>query len=154
MTSIERGSIAKKYFLEGYNCSQAIVLAFSDVIGLEREAILRISSSFGGGMGRLREVCGAVSGMFIVLGYLRGYTDPEDYDGKKRLYAEIRQLAAIFEEEYGSIVCRNLLAGVPHTEGGIPEKRREDYYQKRPCPEQIEFSAKILHEFLTEHGEI
>ena len=154
MTSSERGLIAKNYFLDGFNCTQAVVLAFSDVICLPREALLRMSSSFGGGMGRLREACGAVSGIFLVLGYIRGYSEPADYNGKKRLYSEIQELAGIFKAEYGSIVCRELLAGVPHTDGATPEKRGEDYYKKRPCPEQIEFAAKILHEFLQKHGEI
>ncbi len=154
MTSIERGLAARNYFLSGYNCSQAIALAFSDLIGLEKEVILKISSSFGGGMGRLREVCGAVSGMFIVLGYVRGYYLPEDYEGKKRLYAEIQELANTFKQKYGSIVCRELLAGVSHTDGGAPEQRSAEYYKKRPCPDQIEYAARILHEFLELHGDI
>lgn len=154
MTSNERGLIARNYFLEGFNCSQAVVLAFSDLISLPKDALLCASSSFGGGMGRLREVCGAVSGMFLVLGYLRGYSDPKDYEGKKRLYSEIQELAGIFTSEYGSIVCKELLVGVPNTDGTVPEKRSDEYYKKRPCPEQIEFAAKILHEFLQKHGEI
>lgn len=154
MTSTERGLIAKNYFLEGYNCSQAIVLAFSDIIGIERSALLKISSSLGGGMGRLREVCGAVSGIFLVLGYIRGYCDPSDYDGKKQLYSEVQELAEKFKGKYGSIVCRELLLGVSHTDGASPEKRTEQYYKKRPCAEQIEFAAQILHEFLQKHGEI
>lgn len=154
MTSSERGLIAKNYFLEGYNCSQAITLAFSDVLELDKTALLRLSSSFGGGMGRLREVCGAVSGMYIVLGYIRGYSDPSDLDGKKRLYSEIQELAATFRAKYGSIVCRELLLGVPHTDGAAPEERTVQYYKKRPCGEQIEYAAIILHDFLKSHGNI
>lgn len=154
MTSSERGLIAKNYFLQGYNCSQSVVLSFADEIGLDKTAILKISSSFGGGIGRLREVCGAVSGMYLVLGYLRGYYLPDDYDGKKRLYAEIQELAAIFKEKYGSIVCRELLAGVPKTNGALPEVRTPEYYKKRPCAEQIEYAAIILHSFLEEKGNI
>ncbi len=154
MTSIERGLVAKNYFLEGYNCSQAVVLSFADEIGLDKITLLKMSSSFGGGMGRLREVCGAVSGMYIVLGYLRGYYLPEDYEGKKRLYSEIQELAATFKEKYGSIVCRELLAGVPKTDGALPEARTPEYYKKRPCGEQIEYAARILHEFLEEKGNI
>ncbi len=154
MNSTERGQIAKNNFLDGYNCSQAIVLAFSDVIGLDKTAILKLSSSFGGGMGRLREVCGAVSGMYLVLGYVRGYSEPRDYEGKKRLYSEIQELARIFSEKYGSIVCRELIAGVPHTDGAVPEKRNASYYKNRPCAEQIEFAAKILHEFFEAHGDV
>ena len=154
MTSSERGLIAKNYFLEGYNCSQAITLAFSDVLELDKTALLRLSSSFGGGMGRLREVCGAVSGMYIVLGYIRGYSDPSDFDVKKRLYSEIQELAATFRAKYGSIVCRELLSGVPHTDGAAPEERTVQYYKKRPCGEQIEYAAIILHDFLKSHGNI
>ena len=154
MTAEERGLLAKNFFLNGYNCSQAVSLAFSDVMGIEKEALLKLSSSFGGGMGRLREVCGAVSAMFLVLGYVRGYSAPDDFDGKKQLYAEIQELAATFESKYGSIVCRELLAGVSHTEGKISEARTEEYYKKRPCGEQIEYAAKILHEFLESHGNI
>ena len=80
MTAEERGLLAKNFFLNGYNCSQAVSLAFSDVMGIEKEALLKLSSSFGGGMGRLREVCGAVSAMFLVLGYVRGYSDPDDFN--------------------------------------------------------------------------
>ncbi len=148
MTSNERGELAKKYFLGGYNCSQAVCLAFADELKMDREALLLLSSSFGGGMGRLREVCGAVSGMYIVLGAMRGYSAPTDYEGKKRLYAEIQELAEIFKDEYGSIVCRELLAGVAHTDGAVPEERTAEYYKKRPCPLQIAFAAKTLHEFL------
>ena len=154
MTSHERGLIAKNYFLEGYNCSQAVVLSFVDEIGLDKAALLKISSSFGGGMGRLREVCGAVSGMYIVLGFLRGYSRPDDLDGKKQLYAEIQELAVTFKEMYGSIVCRELLAGVKKTDGAMPEDRTPEYYKKRPCGEQIEYAARILHEFLEKKGSI
>ena len=154
MTAEERGLLAKNYFLSGYNCSQAVALAFEDVIGLESKTILKMSSAFGGGMGRLREVCGAVSGMFLVLGFLRGYDDGSDYEGKKRLYSEVQALASRFEQRYGSIVCRDLLAGVSVSAGSSPEQRSEEYYKKRPCPEQIEYAARILHEFLEENGEI
>jgi C_GCAxxG_C_C family probable redox protein len=154
MTSVERGLLAKEYFLSGYNCSQAVALAFSDVLEIDKKAILKMSSAFGGGMGRLREVCGAVSGAFLVLGYVRGYDEADDYEGKKRLYSEIQELAAQFKLKYGSIVCKELLAGVPVKEGSFPERRSPEYYKKRPCPEQIAYAAEILHEFLEKNGEI
>ena len=154
MTSQERGFKAREYFLQGYNCSQAIVLAFSEEMGIDINALLKLSSSFGGGMGRLREVCGAVSGMYIVLGFFRGYDSPEDFEGKKRLYSEIQELAVQFKDKYGSIVCRDLLKGIAHTDGAEPEKRTADYYKKRPCAEQIEYAAYILNEFLILHGNI
>lgn len=146
--------LACKYFTYGYNCAQSVFAAFHEEMGMDEKTALRLSSAFGGGMGRLREVCGAVSGAFLVLGYVRGYSDPKDYEGKKRLYSEIQEFAGIFKSEYGSIVCKELLAGVPYAEGSAPEKRSEEYYKKRPCPEQIEFAAKALHEFLLSHGEI
>ena len=140
MTSTDRGLLAKKYFLDGFNCSQAVALAFEDVIGLDSKTILKMSSAFGGGMGRLREVCGAVSGIFLVLGFVRGYDEGSDYEGKKRLYSEVQTLASTFQDKYGSIVCRDLLAGVSVSAGSSPE--------------QIEYAARILHEFLEENGEI
>ena len=145
---------AEALFLDGCNCAQAVLCAFEEETGLDHKTAMMLSSSFGGGMGRLREVCGAVSAMFLVLGYVRGYSAPDDFDGKKQLYAEIQELAATFESKYGSIVCRELLKGVSHTNGKVPEERTEEYYKKRPCGEQIEYAAKILHEFLEARGDI
>ena len=101
MNDIDKSIYAKKavdLFKEGYNCSQAVFLAFEDKLHIDRNVALKLSSSFGGGMGRLREVCGAVSGMFLVAGVLYGYDDPKDYDKKKEHYARIQQLAKEFEE--------------------------------------------------------
>ena len=147
-----RAEAAKKYFTEGYNCAQAVVLAFADLLPADKETLSKLASSFGGGMGRMREVCGAVSGMFLVEGMLLGYSSPEDIDGKSQLYEKIRGLAGKYSDENGSIICRELLAGVPHTDGGSPEQRSAEYYKKRPCGELVRIAAHILAEHLTQEG--
>ena len=145
---------AMQYFLEGYNCSQCIILTFQDVIekyaDINVETALKIASPFGGGMGRLREVCGSVSAMFMVLGYVEGYHEPGDYEGKKLLYEHIQKLAHSYEEENGSIVCRELLGlNVKHQEA-TPEKRTEEYYKSRPCTQKIGSAAELLEKYLIE----
>lgn len=139
-----RGDIAKSYFLEGYNCTQAVVLSFSDVINVDRETLMKISCSFGGGMGRLREVCGAVSGMFIVLGLLEGYSGPEKGQVKADHYAKVQKLAKQFEEAMGSIVCREILGLSVKHDDPVPEARTKEYYQKRPCPDIVKLAAEIV----------
>lgn len=141
---------AIELFKEGYNCSQAVLLAFEDVIGLDRKTALMLSSSFGGGMGRMREVCGAVSGMFMVLGCLYGYDGPKDTEGKKLHYELIREAADKFKKENGSIICRELLEGA--TVGGDPEARTESYYKKRPCAEYVGICAEIVENYISEKG--
>ena len=144
----KRAELARKYFTDGYNCAQAVALAFEDILPLDKDGIALMSSPFGGGMGRMREVCGAVSGMYMVLGAKNGYSAPDDMEGKKRLYAEVRELADEFKREFGSIICRELLDGVETTPGGNPEKRTEAYYHKRPCGEQVAYCAYILEKHL------
>ena len=111
----------------------------------------RVGLDLGGGMGRLREVCGAVSGMFMVYDLVCGYAEPGDMEAKKRTYADIRELAARFSvQSGGSIICRDLLAGVETSAGGDPEQRTPEYYQKRPCPNLVALAADVLDEFLKE----
>lgn len=141
---------ARKLFLQGYNCSQAVFCAFCDVTGLDMDTAARMASSFGGGLGRLREVCGTVSGAALVLGVARGYADPKDYAAKKAHYALVQEFARRFREANGSIVCRELLKGTGATEGGAPEARTEAYYRKRPCPNLAYCAAEILDEMLRE----
>lgn len=144
----ERGDRAKELFRQGYNCAQAVVLAFSDVTGLDEKTSAMLASGFGGGMGRMREVCGAVSGMFIVYNMLNGYSDPADNEGKMRNYADIQKLAADFKAENGSIICKELL-GLSKPEGThIPEKRTDEYYKKRPCGDLVKIATEVLEEFL------
>ena len=145
---MSRGLKAKELFLNGYNCCQAVVLAFCDEVNLDKETALLIASSFGGGIGRLREVCGAVSGMFIVLGFLEGYDNSDDSEKKKELYASVQRLAKEFEEENGSYVCRELLGLSVKSESPEPQKRCDEYYKKRPCAELCEMAAKILENYI------
>ncbi len=109
-TREEYASIASEYYTSGYNCCQAVVLAFSDVVGVDESTLLKISSSFGGGMGKMGEVCGAVSGMFMVIGLLEGNTDPKNAQAKADHYATIRALADSFKTKNCSIICRDLKA--------------------------------------------
>ena len=141
------GQKAEENFVNGYNCTQAVFLAFSDLYQMDMATAARLSSSFGGGMGRLREVCGAVSGMFLVAGMLYGYDMPGDLEGKKEHYARIQQLARAYEEENGSIVCRELLRLDRKRDLPVPEERTAEYYKKRPCADLAGDAAQILEHF-------
>lgn len=148
---LSRGEAAEKYFREGYNCSQAVVLSFSDILGVDKDSLLRIASSFGGGMGRLREVCGAFSGAMIVLGLLSGYDTPETGKVKAGHYANIQEFAKLFEENNGgSIVCRELLHLKKGSESPVPAERTEAFYKTRPCPVIIRNTADLMDAFLKE----
>ena len=149
-----RGTRAKELFLEGYNCAQAVVLAYEDFFEESPETLAQLVSAFGGGMGRLREVCGSVSGMFFVLSKLYGYADPKEKDGKMDLYARVQELAARFRERNGSIVCRELLGLTEKVSVPVPEERTLEYYKKRPCPDIIADAADILEEYLKEQGKL
>ena len=107
-----------------------------------------MASAFGGGMGRLREVCGTVSGMLLVLGLLRGYSDPKDLEGKKELYSQVQQLARTFREHNKSIICRELLGLDHHSDEPTPSLRTPEYYKKRPCADLAADAAKILEDLL------
>ena len=145
---INHGEKARALFMEGYNCAQAVLMAFDDVTGLDKDTAAKIASSFGGGLGRMREVCGAVSGAAMVLGLAKGCSNPEDNEAKKAHYKLIREFADRFRQENGSIICRELLAGVGATAGGDPEKRTEAYYKKRPCPDLVAQAAEICEALL------
>ena len=141
---------AEALFKEGYNCAQAVLGAFADDLGLPIDTAMKLSSSFGGGMGRMREVCGACSGMFMAAGLLYGYSTPETGAAKMELYERIRELADRFRSENGSIICRELLGGTAQV-GGTPEARTEQYYKKRPCGEYVRSAAAILEQYLKEN---
>ena len=149
---MDHRELAAELFLSDSNCAQAVLEAFGDVTGLEKSFAAKLASSFGGGMGRMREVCGAVSGMLMVAGLLYGYDDPGENDvNKKAHYRLVQTLAGQFREEIGSIICRELLGlarpeGTPQAEARTPE-----YYKKRPCPELVALAAQILEEWLAEH---
>lgn len=148
---MSKGDIAKQNFLNGYNCSQAVLLAFCEDFGLEKETALKISEPFGGGMGRMREVCGTVTGMFMVLGLAMGNSDAKDGSTKKNVYKSVQVLAEKFKEDNGSIICRELLGlQKANKESYVPSERTTEYYKKRPCPELCKYAADILEEYLKE----
>ncbi|MDF2820490.1 MAG: hypothetical protein K0R15_931 [Clostridiales bacterium] len=139
---------AKELFNQGYNCSQSVFAAFCEEIGIDFETALKLSSSFGGGMGKLREVCGAVSGMFMVAGMKYGYTDPNDDEVKAEHYKLIQSLANKFKEDNRSIICRELLGLEKENDGYIPAARTPEYYEKRPCVELVGDAADIMYEYI------
>ena len=145
---MDHTEITRQLFMDGYNCAQSVLCAYEDVTGLDRETAAKLASSFGAGMGRMREVCGGVSGALMVLGIVSGYDDPGDNEGKTKHYALVREFADEFRKLNGSIICRELLAGVETTPGGDPEARTEAYYKKRPCPEIVVCAARILDQML------
>lgn len=150
----ERGQRAAELFKEGYNCSQAVAMAFSDLIGMDERLLARMTSSFGGGMGRLREVCGAVSGMFFVAGALYGYEEPGSAGQQEKAahYTRIQELAGEYRAINGSIVCRELLGlDKPGADQPTPELRTAEYYKKRPCGQLVMLAATILEDYIKEH---
>ena len=149
---MSKGDIAKEYFEQGYNCSQSVALAFADEVGMDGKLIARLTGGFGGGIGRMREVCGTVSGIAFVLSALYGYSDPTDADAKAQLYADVQKVAGEFKDKNGSVVCRDLLG---LTQDGFdnpqPEKRTDTYYKKRPCGDLVKMSADLLEKFIADN---
>ena len=146
---MDHSEYAVELFVEGYNCAQAVAVAFCDVTGLEKATAARMASSFGGGMGRMREVCGAVSGMLLVAGLLYGYDDPKATREKRELYAQVQAMAGQFRQELGSIVCRELLKNPPSDPNPTP--RTEQFYKDRPCARMVATAARIMEDFIKEH---
>jgi C_GCAxxG_C_C family probable redox protein len=150
----ERVEKAKRLFKEGgYNCCQAVVLAYNDVFGLDDETAAALSSGFGGGMGRMREVCGSVSGMVMLAGLIKPATDPSIKEWRTSNYALVQEMAGEFRAINGSIICKELLGMVPMgsaaqapVESPEPSDRTPEYYQKRPCEELVGISARIVGE--------
>ena len=144
---------AKELFMQGANCAQAVFAAFAQECGLTVEQACIISSGFGGGMGRMREVCGAVSGMVLVLNMIYGSADLNDKEAKDRQYARIQAVADAFKAECGSIICRELL-GLDKKEPASPrsEARTPEYYKKRPCADMVALAAEILEKYLNANG--
>ena len=146
---MDHGMKAAELFLDGYNCAQSVAVAFCDVTGLDVDFAAKLSSSFGGGMGRMREVCGAVSGMLMVAGLLYGYETPGDDVSKKEHYTRVQYLAGKFREEVGSIVCREILKN-PSSDPN-PTPRTAEFYAKRPCARMVMLAGQILDEYIKEH---
>lgn len=137
---------AEQNFLNGYNCAQSVFMAYAEDFGFDKNTALKLSSSFGGGMGRLREVCGAVSAMFAILGLEYGYTQNNDDEIKAKHYERIQQAAQKFKEKHCTIICRDLLGVGEEKISYIPSKRTAEYYEKRPCAEFIKTACEILSE--------
>ena len=148
ITEKTHSELAMAYFKEGYNCSQSVFMAFCEEYDMDFEMALKISSSFGAGMGRLREVCGAVTGMFMVAGMIYGYTDPKDHTSKTEHYKRIQYLAKEFEEKNHSIICRELLGLDAGKDSPVPELRTAEYYKKRPCVELVGMAADIMDRYI------
>lgn len=142
---------AEELFLEGYNCSQATFGAFCDILDIPFEAAMKLASPLGGGMGRMREVCGACSGIFMVVGMLYASDKPVSPKEKQDVYDRVRVLADKFREENGSIICRELL-GEKVNVGGRPEERTAKYYKTRPCIECVKSAARIMQEYIKAEG--
>ena len=146
---MDHGMKAAELFLNGYNCSQAVLVAFCDVTGLEEDFSAKLASSFGGGMGRMREVCGAVSGMLMVAGLLYGYETPGDDVSKKAHYTRVQYLAGKFRQEVGSIICREILKNPPSDPNPTP--RTAEFYAKRPCARMVYLAGQILDQYIKEN---
>ncbi len=144
MKTYSHADKAAELFLSGYNCAQSVFGAFCDVTGMEFADAMRLSSSFGGGMGRLREVCGTVSAMFMIAGILWGYEDTGENGEKAAHYTRIQHLAEAFRQEHNTIICRELIASLKKDTSPIPEKRTEQYYKERPCVRFVRTAAEIL----------
>lgn len=138
---------AVELFKSGYSCAQAVLLTFAEELNLDKETAAKLASSFGGGMGRLREVCGAFSGLLLAAGLKFGPSDPKAASAKAAHYALVQKLAAQFKEKNGSIICRDLL-GVAGQQAPTPEARTEQYYKKRPCAGMIACAAELMEQLL------
>ncbi len=146
----ERIKRAVDYFEEGYNCSQSVLLAYADRYGLDKEMAARMASSFGGGMGRLREVCGAVSGMFMVLGLEYPFIDTNDKASKNENYKKVQETAAEFKTAMGSIICADLLKQKREPQHYESADRTKEYYATRPCAKCVAKAAEITAKNITE----
>ena len=139
--------IGENYFKEGYNCAQAVAITFASELQMEKDTIAKMISGFGGGFGRMREVCGAVSGMVFVLGALEGSFDPTNNESKMKIYEKVQSLMNEFKKKNGTYICRELLALPEHNSEPTPEPRTETYYKKRPCALLVGDACEILENY-------
>ena len=144
----ERALRAKQYFQEGYNCAQAVALAYADITTLDKQTVATITASFGGGMGRLREVCGAVSGMSFLASFISPCPTADNAAAKKANYALVQEFAEAFRKQNGAIVCRTLLGLDRPKDEPTPSERTAEYYKKRPCADLVYDAALIIGEYL------
>lgn len=148
---MEKTENARELFKSGYNCAQSVFCTFAEDVGIDFETALKLSSSFGGGMGRLREVCGAVSAMFMIAGLKYGYISNNDDVAKENHYALVQVLGRKFEEQNGSIICRELLGLDIKHDAPKPNARTEEYYATRPCEGFVVSAVKIISDYLSKH---
>lgn len=148
----DRVEKAVALFKSGYNCSQSVVAAFADMYGFTEQQALRMGAAFGGGIGRMRQTCGAACGMFLLAGLEKGAVEAADREGKAATYALVHELAAEFKKRNGSLVCRELLGlNKKESVSSLPEERTSHYYVKRPCIKMVEEAARIWVEYLEKH---
>ena len=148
---MSKKEIAMEYFSQGYNCAQSVLLAFKDECGLDADTITKITLPFGGGVARLRSICGSVSGMVMAYGLICCEPGLTEGEKKKEQYMNTQELVNEFSKRNGSFVCGELLSGVKVTEGPAPEVRTPEYYKKRPCKELVGDAAEILEEYLAKN---
>lgn len=149
----QRVRLSVDLFMQGFGCCQSVVAAFADLYGMDRNTALRIGAGFGGGIGRLRMVCGAVSGIVTLTGLQCGNTDGEDREGKAHCYKVVQELLERFRQKNGSIICADLLAQngcKAETDTHMPDQRDAHYYSTRPCARKVEDAARIFAEYLEE----
>ena len=146
---MDRKERAVELFKSGYNCSQAVVEAYCDLFGMDFDEAMRLSEGFGGGMGRMRLTCGAVSGMFMLAGLAKSKAEAGDLETRTDIYGTVQAMAKDFEEMNGSIVCGDLLGiNRPADNGAMPTKRDEKFYKKRPCAGCVEDCAALAEKYL------
>ena len=146
---MDHSTLAAQLFLDGCSCSQAVMAAFCDLTGMDRSTALRLSAPFGGGIGRMREVCGAVSGMMMVVGLLYGFEPSKGSAAKSAHYHLVQELAEQFRQQAGSIICREILKNPPADPN--PSPRTAEYYANRPCARMVMLAAEILDRYIAEH---
>ncbi|MFI3243039.1 MAG: C-GCAxxG-C-C family protein [Akkermansia sp.] len=149
MDKMSKEEVALRYFSAGYSCAQSVFASFAPELGLDEKVALRLSSGLGAGVGRMREVCGAFTGLSLVLGYFEG-NEEGDADQKEHIYALVQAEAARFRAEFGSIICRELLdPTILKDQSTRPQARSTQYYNQRPCQACVAFCAKAASSFLT-----
>lgn len=142
---MNRAEQAAQYFLDGYNCAQSVTMAFSDITGMDKTAAAKLAAGFGGGFGRLREVCGAVSGMVMVANQLYGYDAPNP-EAQKQCYTMVQQLVQEFQAQTGSMICREILKNPPSDPAPTP--RTAEFYQQRPCARMVMVATQVLEDYI------
>ena len=146
--SESRVEYALSLFKSGYNCAQSVFAAYADLLGMDTEMALKMSSAMGGGIGRMREVCGTVSAMAMLAGLKEGNADPENEEAKEHIYALVRHMSALFKEQQGTIICRELLEIEGMEESAKPSIRTPEFYASRPCGRIIACAAEIIEDVL------